>query len=298
MSFDMKTTKYKKKLNISDVAVAVILYNPISSYLGKYEELSQLGLTIFVDNSEVSAKAILQSLKFEYLYIHNSNKGGIAGALNISALQAYNLGFKWLLTVDQDSGIRIQSFFSALEFLNTQNSANVSVCAPLQDHMLSKQREYNFIYKEKYKEIDEAMTSGSLLNLEIYKMVGPFNEKFFIDAVDQEYCVRSRLKGFKIVEIQDYLIDHSLGNLDTRSILGIKFGVTNHSKKRYYYIVRNTLKLIFKYKKLGISFVLKKIIFLIKMTIKILLFEECRIGKIFGIFLGFTHFLTGRMGQV
>ena len=53
------------------------------------------------------------------------------------------------------------------------------------------------------------MTSGSFLNLKVYKEAGPFVDKLFIDYVDFEYCLRLKKKGFKIYKLNNTYMQHN-----------------------------------------------------------------------------------------
>jgi GT2 family glycosyltransferase len=47
------------------------------------------------------------------------------------------------------------------------------------------------------------MSSGNLLNLAAFKQVGAYNESFFIDYVDHEYCLRLKKKRFSILTLKN-----------------------------------------------------------------------------------------------
>ena len=84
------------------LAGVVVLYEPgdcvlnnINSYIDSLETL------YIVDNSSSNNSKKFKGKKIRYIY----NKGnlGIAEALNIGAKRAIKDGYKWLLTMDQDS---------------------------------------------------------------------------------------------------------------------------------------------------------------------------------------------------
>ena len=72
-------------------------------------------------------------------------------------------------------------------------------------------------------------------------------EKLFIDYVDFEYCLRLRLNGFKIIQLNNITLYQELGNMVTKRILFWKVGISNHSPQRIYYRVRNRLFVSSKY---------------------------------------------------
>ena len=85
------------------LAGIVVWYNPtekekksIFSYLSCLEKL------YIFDNSN-NRNDITKNLKIEYIY--KGENAGIAKALNVGARKAIEEGYKWLLTLDQDSKI-------------------------------------------------------------------------------------------------------------------------------------------------------------------------------------------------
>ena len=89
------------------LAGIVTLYNPdkevkknIESYLSYLEKLYVIDNTEGKDNKDRLPK----SKKIEYIF-KNENIG-VASALNIAAKKALDDGYKYLLTMDQDTNIR------------------------------------------------------------------------------------------------------------------------------------------------------------------------------------------------
>jgi len=97
------------------------------------------------------------------------------------------------------------------------------------------------------------VTSGSLLDLNVFKEIGEFDENLFIDYVDTDYCIRLRKSGYKLIQFARPIMMHSLGI--TKDTLGYSF--YEHSPIRNYYIFRNKLYILTKYfsmKRLFITF--------------------------------------------
>ena len=59
-----------------------------------------------------------------------------------------------------------------------------------------------------FQEITVALQSGSLFSRSALKDVGLFDETFFIDYVDFEFCLRLRKHGFRLIEATDAPIYH------------------------------------------------------------------------------------------
>ena len=86
------------------------------------------------------------------------------------------------------------------------------------------------------------IASGMLISREAWDVVGPFDEKLFIDWVDTEWCWRAITKDMVIVQTPSVMISHELGygqkNFAGRS-------VTIHNSFRNYYKIRNAIYLMF-----------------------------------------------------
>lgn len=64
------------------------------------------------------------------------------------------------------------------------------------------------IKKEPVEEfIDFCITSASCTNLAVWKEVGGFDERLFIDLVDNEFCKRLIVSGYKILRLNNLVLD-------------------------------------------------------------------------------------------
>jgi rhamnosyltransferase len=100
-------------------------------------------------------------------------------------------------------------------------------------------------------DIPQLITSGSLLNLNVFKQIGQFDETLFIDGVDTDYCLKSRMAGFRLICFNNIVLDHRIGLVSQYRSLksGAMTSRSLHSPIRLYYMTRNYLYLRKKYKK-------------------------------------------------
>jgi rhamnosyltransferase len=209
----------------------------------------------------------------DVIVIDNSyNNVGVAAALNIGLKKAIDEKYDWLLTMDQDS------VFEPGAFENLKSAAfaaedSVAWLSPV--HKTQKG-----IKIHKYV----AMTSGSMLRVSACKQVGFFEEKLFIDSVDNEYCLRLRKFGYKLKHVNGCILNHSLGTL--------RNGIIQHNAARRYYITRNMLYVMSRYP-VFFFFGSKE---LIKSFLLILLVEDDKHRKIKSYFTGVVDFIRGRYG--
>lgn len=215
-----------------------------------------------------------------------SNKG-IAKALNDAANYAIEDHFDFLLTLDQDSEITDDFFVQLDDFLNQYSMDNIGILSPFHANRYRENKNGNI----QYQQIDATMTSGNLLNLLAYQKVGKFEEKLFIDYVDIEYCLRMRKVGFKIIQNNKMILNHELGWVSKHRLLWKTLLVTNHDPQRRYYITRNRLFVINKYKFSFFIYALYEIKNFFKDILKIICFEKQKGEKLRMILKGMRDFI-------
>jgi rhamnosyltransferase len=277
----------------------VVLYNPdesVWSNIASY--IDYVGLLYVVDNSEQKNLILVEKIKNHpsAVYIDNKSNLGIASALNRGAKEAINHSASWLLTMDQDSRFDKTSLQTLVAFAySLPEDHKVGVLSPvhktvnvdvpiIKDDILTV-------------EVDSVMASGNLIYLKAFQSVGGFLEKYFIDCVDHEYCLRLKVNGFKVILHNESILEHNLGDIESRSFLGRKIYYTNHSAIRRYYITRNRLDLIFRYGIKFPSFSFKEFVKLLTEISKIILFERNKFKKVLFSMKGCWHFFFGRFGR-
>jgi len=276
------------------VAGVTILYNPekdvysnIKSYVNQVEKL------YIVDNSNIQVKEVIDNLRLhpEVEFIDNKDNIGIAAALNKSARKAIEDGFELLLTMDQDSRISDNLVYEMLnEF---EKDEKIGVLSPFVVHMENPRKPLT----NGLEKITVAMTSGCIIKLSAYKEIGEFLEKFFIDYVDNEFCLRMQLAGYKVLLLNSVFVYHRLGAAKPRFFLSSYVFPTNHPSLRWYYMTRNRLYVYDKYKEQFPDYVrFDKKVFL-KFFIKILLYENEKLKKIKMMIKGYIDFRKNRYGQ-
>jgi rhamnosyltransferase len=273
------------------IAAVVVLYHPglevidnIRSWAGQVE-------TVYaVDNSETSDPtfgALVTNL-WNASYLAQGENRGIARALNIGVERAIEQGYDFLLTMDQDSTAAPDMVARMLVCLNGQTKTQIGIVSPF--HVT---KSGNLPGREACQDVMTPMTSGCLLNLAAYRSVGPFRDDFFIDFVDNEYCLRLRRAGFSVIRANLSRLDHNVG--DTR-----KFGpfiATNHSPLRRYYKTRNRSQVFREYVGAFPGHCLFDLVRLMKEIASIILFEGDKLDKLRMMWRGWRDFRQGKFGK-
>ena len=254
------------KMNNQKIAAGIVLYNPEIVRLRKNIEgiYNQVEKIYIFDNGSKNNNEICQLLnRYEdnkIDFINYNNNQGLAFALNIIVLKSAEDGFDWILTLDQDSICDSSIIETFMKYIYI---SDVGIICPV--YYDSRRKNLDLIVKQqKTRDIDFCITSGSLTNIDIYKKIGGFDETLFIGLIDNEYCYKLRLAGYRIIEDASVIMNHELGNLTAskHEKLYLKLGDLLHSntiKKlsykrevnpmRFYYSTRNMIYLNRKYYK-------------------------------------------------
>ncbi|MFA6144682.1 MAG: glycosyltransferase [Sulfurimonas sp.] len=241
-------------------AACVVLYNPsvevlenIATYADKVDHF------IVIDNSDRKQPKIIETLKSIYsnlIYIDNHGNLGIATALNIACDTAIIQSSDWILTMDQDSKfINFQDYLDCLHLLS--DKSDIALLAPNTGRFSAEAIQKN-ISDCTHEEHFIVITSGNFLNLNLFNIIGRFDDNLFID----------------------YKTEHSPQR-------------AYYIARNYLYLARKYGKLLpQKFSLLKIM----NIIFIHDIT-KILLYEDQKCKKIAAKFLGAYHFMIGKYGK-
>lgn len=228
---------------LNQIAATVILYNPNEIVLNNLKSyIDQVDHVFAIDNSEIINHAITSQIAghLKITYINNHGNQGIAQALNLGARKAIEMGYTWLLTMDQDSKTTEGMLSKMIHYIQTYATSEISIISPFHANRYHQ----NSFSKDPYSTVLTTMTSGNLLNLNVFQKIGGFTEDLFIDYVDNEYCLRSNLLKYKVIQVNHAILEHNLGDLKQHRMLWKQFYSTNHSPIRRYYAFRNRLKII------------------------------------------------------
>lgn len=170
--------------------------------------------------------------------IRNNKNEGIARALNQLCEIALGNGYEWIITLDQDSVCPLNL---AVQYKKYIGGSGIGMLCPL---IVDRNKNINKkIKRNKTTDISECITSGSMLNLLVWRKIGGFDEYMFIDGVDFDICHRIKKEGYRIIQINEVCLLHELGHITTHKLLFLNVIVKNHTAFRKYYIARNTIYL-------------------------------------------------------
>lgn len=222
------------------VLAGITLFNPEIDRLSENITaiLNQVDKLICVDNGSKNIKEVEIFIKKRFPEVtikKNAENLGVAAALNQIFSYGKEKGFKWVLTLDQDS-VCPENLMK--EYRKYMGKEGVGVLSPrIIDRNFQKNTEAGLAFEE----VDKCITSASLTSIKTWETVGGFWEYLFIDYVDHDFCAKCREHGIKILRINRVAILHELGKGQHRRLFGRQLTILNHSPMRKYYIVRNRL---------------------------------------------------------
>lgn len=269
----------------------VTLYNPdikeAASNINRY--LEHIGRLLIWANSPIDDKDALLDLltdKSKAEFFQSEDNSGVSKAINEAIDRARAGGYEYLLTMDQDSTWPdFAGYINKAMALRGQDSA-VAITGPYAVESEDGQLPEGFKAPGGTLYLEYVIVSGALYDISMFDTTGGFSEVYFIDATDEEMCLRATRHGFKHAVLGDCPMVHRFGEKKVHNILGIKITTHNYSSLRYYYSVRNHIWLI----RCGYAPVSRRFKlfgrYVVKTFIRALFFEDGRKAKLSGVFRG------------
>lgn len=285
------------------ICAVVTTYFPDEAFLDNMERVaSQVAAIIVVDNtaSEASRKVLakLQTASQKVIILSNDKNEGTVKALNQGICRAEELGYNWVLTLDQDSLIDPNLIQTYLNFV--KGYPDLKTLGIINSNY--KDKETGMLgfsartpHKNGWAEVPTLITSGSFFSIETFKEIGPMREEFFMDWADYDFCLRSRKLGkHNFVYIQP-LITHSVGAKTKHKIFFLELPANNHNSFRCYLIGRNLTVLIKEYFLKEFPAAMFYIVILFYKVFSVILWERKRAIKLKNFFLGIKDGIFNKM---
>ena len=228
-------------MNSQDGRAVVVSYNGLQKTRQSVKALRrQVGHIHIVDNgSDAESLGVLGSLEREpdITVERLGENRGVGYALNLGVQRARQRGCAWLLTMDQDSvvdGSFIAAYQAALQ--------EVPELVCLAPRITTRSRKKDAAGGE----ITYAITSGNLVCVSVFDQIGLYDEGFFIDCIDFDFCLRLRRAGYAVHRVPAAMMQHQLGDsVDLPKAFREYYAL--HSPVRRYYMYRNYMYMAERY---------------------------------------------------
>ena len=227
--------------------------------------LEQVERIVIVDDGSHSISSL--GLDHERIaLIDLAENRGIAGALNIGLKRAAKNGATHLLVLDQDSVVPPGYVQALHDTMREKQSEGFAVAAVVP---ATVEGDRITTIGDGDRPLDP-IQSGQLVLVDAVGTIGTFDERLIIDAVDSEYTLRLRAKGFDLFTAPRAELGHSLGELEPLVIGGRHVSVRGrprywryHAPFRTYYMVRNGLSLWRMHRRGNVGWLLRRTAYLV-----------------------------------
>ena len=278
-----------------NVCSGIVTYNPkINRLKANIKSVSKQTKKVWViDNNSSNILEIAKLIDdfSNVVLIQNTHNYGIAHALNQMCELAEKDAYDWILTLDQDTIIPSEMLCIFAPYTNDSFNGIIcpAVCYDGWDEMpMSFKRETQYVYA--------CMTSASLTRIEAWKIVGGFKTDYFIDYVDNEFCMKLGLQGYGVLRVNKTCINHQLGESGIKKCLFLKLKYTKHSPIRLYYMARNNLAFIKEYK--GHLPIVKEYLKLFYVLLQGVCFSDDKTESFKNIKMGLRDAKNGNLGEL
>ncbi|QSI32612.1 rhamnosyltransferase [Variovorax sp. RKNM96] len=250
--------------------------------------------------------------------LHNGNRGGIAGAFNRGIIDLEARGAELFFLLDQDSKLPPGYFDAMCEaamvarerkgegngeedaaFLIGPLVHDTNLDALIPQFGLQGKRVYQFDLRQPFTEplmrCAFMISSGSLISRGAWARIGRFDERYVIDHVDTDYCMRALGRGVPLYLNPHVVLRHQIGDIRARSLFGWKIHFINYPAARRYYIARNAIDLSRAHVR-AFPAILFINVYTLKQILPMLMFERDRFKKTIALMLGCFDGLFGRLG--
>lgn len=234
---------------MNKITAILVTYNPDLALLNQIvEKLQSQGCSIVIVNNSAE---ILTDIDSNVTVINFGENKGIAFAQTTGMAWAFGENESdFVLQMDQDSlpadnlVATLLSAWNSLERLGLKAGLIGSQDID-RDTLVYSEAKFNKgrrISGTEFFEVNEVLSSGSLIPKSTFELVGGPDSKLFIDLVDFEYCWRIADFGLLVVKNPQSHIYHKLGEGQVKILGFVHVGLPKPF--RHYYSVRNTVYLI------------------------------------------------------
>jgi rhamnosyltransferase len=224
-----------------NIIAIIVTYNPEQErFIEVFRStIAQVDRAIIVDNDSQN-KDFIKSLcnsKDNCEFIEVGFNSGIAHALRIGISYARKYNPRWLLFLDDDT-IPLENAISKV--MKIVNDLPEVIRQRIGAGLLGSEEGDCSI-----KEIRYGIFSGTLINSEIVPKVC-CRDEFFLDSADHDMYSRIKELGYLTLIISCKLVDHKLGKIMWIPVISnmLRRPTYYEPSWRYYYIVRNSTRLL------------------------------------------------------
>jgi rhamnosyltransferase len=247
---------------------------------------------VVVDNTPTDAKSQTDDFTDSRVKVLRPGRNsGLAGALN-AAVGALSAEAEAVLVLDQDSVLPKDLVPSLAAHLA---DPTIGVVGPTPVDAVSGVAYGRFTpAANTLVDRDAVITSGMLVRRSVLEASGSFRDEFFVDWVDNDFCLRLRRNGVRIVQDTAILLPHSIGDRREHRVGPVKIRVLRYSPWRHYWITRNGLVLIRENLRRNPGWSLQAVLYIGRQALTTVVFEPSRGANLKAILSGVRDAATNK----
>ena len=197
---------------MKDVTIIIITYKSQNIIYDFIKKIPSSIKTIIVENSQNHKlkKDIEEKCKNISIYIKENN--GVSSALNFAVEK---IKTKYFLQISPDINFNFKDLDIFLDYAKKLND-NFAALGPR--FLNVKEKSHKQIDKNKeYGKINSIHGSCMLINKKNFKIIGKFDENFFLYFEETEYCYRAKINGYISYQINDIKVRSIGRSVDTNN---------------------------------------------------------------------------------
>lgn len=294
------------------LCAVVVTYHPEPDVVENLQAMGrECGRVLIVDNgSSAQAQAAMAAVAGVTLLPQGVNLG-LAAALNLGVARAAEQGCEWVVTFDQDS--RPEPGMIAAMWQTHLALPSAAVIGPRIQEENAQLANYRWVCRHEtwpllfrrvgysgkdIAEVTMLVTSGSMIDIAVWRSLGGFEAGLFIDYIDTDYCLRVIRSGRQVAVAGGALLMHRLGAREKRVFMGRVHRPTHHAAFRHYYIARNRVRIWARHALTVPHWALFDLIFAVYNMLRVVAFESGRLRKLKAMILGTWDGLCRRSGPL
>jgi rhamnosyltransferase len=274
-------------LKVNQVCAVVTTFDPDELFNDRLNNtFEQVGLVIVVNDSG-SLLGFNISKSDKITLINNERNIGIASSLNVGIEKAIALGYKYIITLDDDTMLCSDYVKLLYEFMLNDHTVALSI---------GSFSHSNTTDDTPFKS-NAVITSGAMVKSKSFIDVNGFADEMFIDYVDFDFCLKLRTLVGDIWTVPQAKFSHTIGEKKEIRFFGFYLSSFNHQPFRIYYQARNTVYLFkkhfFKYP-IYMLYILRNVVTL---QLRVLFIDTNKIKKFKLLYKGLVDALCSKYGK-
>jgi rhamnosyltransferase len=250
---------------------------------------------LVVDNTPGGAELLRGALPERVRVLRPDRNLGLAGALNLGLTQV-GADADGVLLLDQDSVLSEELVRRLVAHL-ADGTVGAAAPAPW-DEERSSFIDPRTILRADVADRDAVITSGLVVRRSLVDELGGFREDFFVDCVDQDFCLRLRRTGMRIVQDKRVKLPHSLGEVREHRFLIGHVRASHHPTWRLYWVIRNGVVLVKENVRRAPVWCVASVLIMFRWVLLTALYERPRGRRLRAMWRGLLDGLRGRTDDI